>query len=78
MKVISEMSLTGFQFWAGAKDNANMLNYDELEQVGYMLEDIYSDGVEDTMINDLFWFEFNIVCEWLGLEYDEENNIIIR
>ena len=78
MKVISEMNLTGFQFWAGAKDNANMLDYDELEQVGYMLEDIYSDGIEDTMINDLFWFEFNIVCEWLGLEYDEENNIIIR
>lgn len=78
MRVMCEMSLTSFQFWAGAKDNAMMLNYDELEQVGYILEDIYSEGIEDTTINDLFWFEFNIVCEWLGLEYDEENNIIIR
>ena len=78
MRVISEMSLTSFKFWAGAESNAARLTYDEIEQVGYMLEDIYSDGIEDTQINDLFWFDFEIVCEWLGYTYDVDNDEIIR
>lgn len=78
MRVYSEMSLTSFQFWAGAKDNAQRLTYDELEQIGYMLEDIYSEGIEDTTINDLFWFDFGCVVDWLGYKYDEENDEIIR
>lgn len=78
MRVMCEMSLTSFQFWAGAKDNAMMLTYDELEQVGYILEDIYSEGVEDVTINDIFWFDFPCVCEWLGYEWDDDRCEIIR
>lgn len=78
MKVFCEISLTNFQFWAGAKNNAEMLTYDELEQLEYILEDIYSEGMEETLINDLMWFDFPCVCEWLGLTYDEEKDIIIR
>jgi hypothetical protein len=78
MRVYSEMSLTSFQFWSGAKSNAEKLTYEELEQVDYMLEDIYSEGMQDTTINDLFWFDFSIVCEWLGYVYDEENDEVIR
>ena len=53
MKVISEISLTNFEFWGGAKDRARMLTYEELEQVEYMLEDIYEE-IEDITINNLF------------------------
>ena len=73
MKVFCEMSLPNFKFWSGAKDNAAMLEYDELEQLEYMLEDIYPEGIEETAINDLMWFDFEIVCEWLGLELDVDN-----
>jgi len=76
MKVFCEISLANFEFWAGAKCRAEQLTYDELEQLEYILEDIYPDGVEDVVINDLFWFDFNIVCEWLGLELDENEDII--
>ena len=78
MRVYSEMSLNNFEFWAGAKANADMLTYEEIEQVGYVLEDIYNEGVEDTTINDLFWFDFSWVCECIGLVYDEENDEVIR
>ena len=78
MRVYADMSLASFQFWAGAKNNADRLTYEELEQVDYMLDDIYPNGVEDTFINDLFWFDFNIVCEWLGYVYNEEDDEIIR
>lgn len=76
MKVFCEISLANFEFWAGAKCRAEQLTYYELEQLEYILEDIYPYGVEDVVINDLFWFDFPIVCEWLGLELDENEDII--
>ena len=32
MKIYEEKSLTDFEFWSGAKDNATMLTIEELEQ----------------------------------------------
>ena len=77
MKVYSEMSLTSFEFWGGAKYRAKMLTYEELEEVGNVLEEIYEE-IEDVTINDLFWFDFGWVCECIGIKYDVENDIIIR
>ena len=77
MRVISEMSLTSFQFWAGAKANAEMLTYEELEQIGEVIEELYEE-IEDVTINDLFWFDFSWVCECIGIKYNEEEDIIIR
>ena len=77
MKVYSEMSLTSFEFWGGAKDRAKMLTYEELEEIGNVLEDIYEE-VEDVTINDLFWFDFAWCCECIGIKYNEEEDIIIR
>lgn len=76
MKVFSEISLVNFEFWSGAKDNAKQLTYQEMEELEFMLEDVFPDGCTDTQLNDLFWFDFNIICEWLGLEIDENENII--
>ena len=78
MKVFSEISLSSFEFWGGAKLNADMLSVEELEQLDYMLEDCYSEGVSETLVNDIMWFEFEWVCEMLGYEYDVENDVIIR
>ena len=77
MKVISEMSLTNFEFWGGAKDRAKMLTYEEIERIGEVIEELYQE-IEDVAINDLFWFDFSWVCESIGLKYDEEKDIIIR
>jgi hypothetical protein len=77
MRIYCEISLTSFEFWSGAKTNAAQLTYDELEQLEYMLEDVYCDGGwTDTQINDLLWFDFPMVCEWLGLELDDNEDII--
>ena len=78
MKVFSEINLSSFEFWGGAKLNADMLSVEELEQLDYMLEDCYSEGVSETLVNDIMWFEFEWVCEMLGYEYDVENDVIIR
>lgn len=78
MKIIREDNLTNFEFWSGAKDNASMLTNEQLEEVTEALEEIYPEGMTETQINDLFWFDFEWICELIGLVYDAENDEILE
>ena len=71
MKIYREESLSGFEFWSGAKDFAEKLTDTEFDQIEDNLTGLYPDGMGETELNDLFWFEPGTVCEWLGLDYDE-------
>lgn len=55
-----------------------MMTAEELDSVENELEELYPDGMTDTEINDLFWFDFDYVCDLIGLEYDVEKDEIIR
>jgi hypothetical protein len=68
MKLYKEESLSNFEFWSGAKDNAKKLTSEELDQIESILEDTNPDGMSETEINDLFWFDFETVLEWIGKE----------
>lgn len=68
MKIYREESLACFEFWSGAKDTAAMLNSDEMDIIEDILEDIYPDGMDETNINDTFWFEPDTIAEWLGYD----------
>lgn len=68
MKVYTETSLTDFDFWSGAKYTAKYLTDDELDTIEAILEDIYPDGMSETQINDIFWFEEDWIAEMLGYE----------
>ena len=72
MKVYSEINLRDFEFWSGAKLNAETLTSEQLDIVESILEDAYPDGISETKINDFFWFEFDTIREWLGVENEEE------
>ena len=63
MKVFAEMKLTSFEFWAGAKANAERLTYEEIEQIEEIVEELYPDGIDEVNINNLFWFEFKSAVE---------------
>lgn len=69
MKIYSELDLTSFKFWSGAKDHE--FTHSELKELEPILEDLYPDGCSETTINDLFWFEEEFLCECIGLNYDE-------
>ncbi len=71
MKIYREESLSGFEFWSGAKDFAEKLTDTEFDQIEDNLTELYPDGMDETQINDLFWFEPETVCDWLGLDYNE-------
>ena len=78
MKVYREINLESFEFWAGAKANAAMLTRDELCAIDEVIEECYPEGVDETWVNDLFWFCFDEACAMIGLEYDCDEDKVIR
>lgn len=68
MKIYSETSLCRFEFWSGAIHTAETLTCEELDTIERHLETVYPDGMSDTEINDLFWFESDWIAEMLGFE----------
>lgn len=67
MKVYREVwSARDFEFWSGAKDTVEYLDDDEIMTIFEMLEDCYPDGMDETELNDFFWFEDDTIAEWLG------------
>lgn len=72
MKIYSEKSLRNFEFWSGAKENANELTSAQLDEVETILEELYPEGMDETQINDFFWFDFDTIKEWLGITDEEE------
>lgn len=72
MKITTEQSLSNFNFWSGAKENAIELTSSQLDEVEGILEDLYPDGINEIELNDLFWFEFETIKEWLGITEEEE------
>lgn len=76
MKLTRDVSLSNFEFWSGAKDLVDKLSDKELDQIEGILEESYPDGMTDSELNDLFWFDGNMIAEWLG--YEKEDDILLR
>ena len=72
MKVTTETSLRHFEFWSGAADRVKYLSLEELDSIEAQLEELYPDGMTDTEINDLFWFDDDFIAELLGYNDFEE------
>ena len=72
MKYTVELNLTSFNFWSEAKKHK--FTYSELKELEYVLDEIYPNGCTETHINDLFHFEDETLCDWIGLNYDEYLN----
>ena len=78
MKIYSEQSLADFKFWSGAETTAQRIweeqgseGFDQLEAI---LEGLYPDGIDETDLNDLLWFDADTVYEWLGIDDEEEED----
>lgn len=75
MTMTIEKKLRDFDFWGGAATNAAKLTSEELDELESQLEEISElngDGpMSTTEVNDFMWFDFETICEWLGLDYEE-------
>ena len=69
MKITSEMSLKNFKAWSGAKDTLNkLIELDKCEDLEFILDDLYPDGLTETQLNDILWFDDEWIYETLGIE----------
>ena len=73
MTMTIEKKLRDFHFWNGAATNAAKLTADELDQLENQLEEIKGDDEpwSTTEVNDIMWFQFEDICDWLGLDWEE-------
>ena len=73
MTITYELDLNSFQAWSGAKDTLDRIQREgkcaELENI---LEELYPDGMTETELNDLLWFEPETVYEWLGIRSESQ------
>lgn len=78
MKIISETCLGDFKFWSGAEATADRIweekGEEGWEQLEAILEDLYPDGIDETQLNDLLWFDAETVYEWLGIGNEDKED----
>lgn len=73
MTITYELDLNSFQAWSGAVDTLERIQREgkcaELENV---LEELYPNGMTETELNDLLWFDSESVYEWLGIRSEAQ------
>jgi hypothetical protein len=69
-KILS--SLNDFEPWSGAVSTWELIvNADKVEALDFMLEDLYPEGISNTELNDLLWFEASWILDMLSIDEDE-------
>ena len=66
MKIYSEKALSDVQWWSGARDTAEYLTDADFEVLENEFEELYPNGIDETELNDLFWFDKDWIAELLG------------
>ena len=73
MVITYELDLNSFEAWSGAKDTLDRIQREgkcaELENI---LEELHPDGMTETELNDLLWFDSESVYGWLGIRSEEQ------
>ena len=72
MIIKTEKNLRNFEAWSGAIETKNLILDAGLEEEFEMLiNELYPDGLTDTELNDLLWFDSDWVLENLGIKEEE-------
>jgi hypothetical protein len=73
MIIKKEYNFNQFQPWSGAVDTWKRLEAaDKLDELEWLLEDLYPDGIDETALNDLLWFEDDWVYNAVGMRTESE------
>lgn len=68
-----EMSIHDFKPWSGAVNTYERLERNnKLNDLEWLLPELFNGDVEETELNDLLWFEPNTVYELVGLQTESE------
>jgi hypothetical protein len=69
MKIHSEITLENFKAWSGAKDTqARIIEEGKAKQFEALIEELYPEGLTETLLNDILWFEDEWIYQTLGIK----------
>ena len=73
MNYRTDKHLLDFEFWSEAKKHK--FTYSEMQQLDDNLTELFCEKIPtETDINDLFWFEEEMLCECIGIDFNEYEN----
>ena len=74
MKImITGATLRGFKAWGGAINTKNIILDAGLEEeFAGLIEEDYPDGLTNTELNNILWFDADWILEDLGIKEEEE------
>ena len=73
MTITYELDLNSFEAWSGAKETLERIQREgKCEELENVLEELYPDGMTETELNDLLWFDSESVYEWLGIRSESQ------
>lgn len=72
MRIYTE-DLNDYRPWSGAVDIYNTIEeHDKLEELKWLINELYPNGISFTELNDLLWFDSDFILEQLSIEEEEE------
>ena len=74
MKLI--MDFSGYQPWAGARDTYALIDcHNKLEELDELITQCYPEGLTETELNDILWFDNEWILSSLGIEVDDNDEL---
>ena len=62
--------------WSGAVSTYETIaEEDKLDDLDFLLEELYPEGISEGQLNDILWFESDWLFENLGIKEDEEDEL---
>ena len=66
--------IDNFNPWSGAVYAWNTIQDEgKIEDLDFLLEELYPEGIDEGKLNDLLWFEYEWLFESLGISDDEDD-----
>jgi hypothetical protein len=74
MKIyIENITLLMFDAWSGAVDTKEtILKHNKGDDFDYLIEDLYPEGLSETNLNDILWFEEEWLYEMLDIKIEKD------
>ena len=67
MKLI--MDFEDYQPWQGATDTYGLIDCNnKLDELDALITECYPEGLTETQLNDILWFDSDWVLDYLGIE----------
>ena len=68
----SRLTLEGFDAWSGAVDTKQVIIDNNKEaDFEFLIEELYPEGIEETQLNDILWFESEWIYKNLNIREDD-------